>query len=62
MLAKNEVVVPEDTTEDDRVLLENVIRVPEDTKAKVKERMTKVCRTKRRGHARRHDKCNSHHG
>jgi hypothetical protein len=38
VLAKIGVVVPEDTAEDDWVTLENVIRVPEDTKAKVGRR------------------------
>jgi hypothetical protein len=37
-LAKNGVVVPEDTAEDDGVTLKNLIRVPEDTKAKVRRR------------------------
>jgi hypothetical protein len=38
VLAKIGVVVPEDMAEDDRVTLENNIRVPEDTKAKVGRR------------------------
>jgi hypothetical protein len=35
MLAKTGVVVPEDMAEDDGVMLENIIRVPGNTKAKV---------------------------
>jgi hypothetical protein len=38
MLAKIGVVVPEDTAEDEGVTLENLIRVPEDAKAKVGRR------------------------
>jgi hypothetical protein len=38
MLAKIGVLVPEDMAETDGVTLENVIRVPEDTKAKVGRR------------------------